>query len=614
MEQLKHYVLPENVNRLYTEEASSAIGLCRDLAAKYNELVDAFNSFNQTDLAWKQGQEGTIRKGILYMKDNLVNTIHDILNTVDLYKLVNEDTRETIMQVYDDLSAQVKAFGNGSPIAVDSVADMSNTSKIYLLTIDGKWYYHNGTTWTPGGTYQSMVIADGSVTSAKRSVVGEYGYLFSEKGIITIDIDSRTITLSADHVLIYRNKNITVTAKTFSIPSANPYMLYFDIENRDFRWHRPSDATYQATENCVYLGYISIADGGYTQLHAPRYNVVRGGKSLSYTNGSMQKPSRVADLLSGNVAIDTANKTVTFTNAVYSLGYRYVTVTNTISYTEESAARIKYVVYDETTTAVKVYENRNSENMNEILLFAFYAGKLYHSYVNRHLYTINGKAIGEATNPLNGLSASFIGDSLTRGAGSSKPFTETLAELSSMTIHNFGVDGSCVADKASETAASFIDRKTDYNTGVDIIGIMGGTNDYWNNVPLGTIGSTDTTTFYGALEYLVSTFITYKPGVFLFLMTPPQAYRSESRLDEGYAAFPYPKNNLGLSLDDYCEAIRKVCAKYSLPCLDLQKNSGMTPLIFTQDALYYHDGVHFNAEGYSKIGNIVYKFLLNNYN
>lgn len=80
MEKIKHFILPENTNSLYKNEASSAIGLTRDVADKINELVDAYNQLSQIDLEWKQTQEGTIRKAVLYVKDNLFNTLHDLVN------------------------------------------------------------------------------------------------------------------------------------------------------------------------------------------------------------------------------------------------------------------------------------------------------------------------------------------------------------------------------------------------------------------------------------------------------------------------------------------------------------------------------------------------------
>lgn len=83
MEKIKNYVLPAHTNDLYSKEASSAIGLTRDIAAKINELVDAYNELKREDLKWKQTQEGTIRKGVLFMKDNLINSLYELLKLYD---------------------------------------------------------------------------------------------------------------------------------------------------------------------------------------------------------------------------------------------------------------------------------------------------------------------------------------------------------------------------------------------------------------------------------------------------------------------------------------------------------------------------------------------------
>lgn len=79
MNEIKHFMLPEHTNTLYKEEAISSIALTKKVADKINELVDAYNTFSKTDLEWKHEQEGIIRKGVLYMKDNLINTIYDLL-------------------------------------------------------------------------------------------------------------------------------------------------------------------------------------------------------------------------------------------------------------------------------------------------------------------------------------------------------------------------------------------------------------------------------------------------------------------------------------------------------------------------------------------------------
>ncbi|MBQ8426171.1 MAG: hypothetical protein IJX16_00200 [Clostridia bacterium] len=95
MNKIKHFMLPEHTNKLYTKEAISSISLTRDVADKINELIDAYNALSEIDLTWKQEQEGTIRKAILYIKDNLINTLHDLVELLE-----NEGFFKTTIKSY----------------------------------------------------------------------------------------------------------------------------------------------------------------------------------------------------------------------------------------------------------------------------------------------------------------------------------------------------------------------------------------------------------------------------------------------------------------------------------------------------------------------------------
>ncbi len=83
MKRIKHFNLSDHTNKLYTKEAISSISLTRDIADKINELVDAYNHINDTDLVWKHEIEGKVEKGVLFMKDNLINSIHDLFEVLE---------------------------------------------------------------------------------------------------------------------------------------------------------------------------------------------------------------------------------------------------------------------------------------------------------------------------------------------------------------------------------------------------------------------------------------------------------------------------------------------------------------------------------------------------
>lgn len=57
----------------------------------------------------------------------------------------------------DSLSSSVAALTSADPIVVGSISEMTDTTKVYILTTDGNWYYYHNNAWTVGGAYNSDV-------------------------------------------------------------------------------------------------------------------------------------------------------------------------------------------------------------------------------------------------------------------------------------------------------------------------------------------------------------------------------------------------------------------------------------------------------------------------
>lgn len=121
MKEIRHFLLPENTNKLYTNEAISSISLTREVADKINELVDAYNKFAKEDLLWKHEEEGRIRKGVLYMKDNLVNSLQDLLDTLKNEGFIDDRIKENmgdLIRETEEITARLDAII--SEVTVDS--------------------------------------------------------------------------------------------------------------------------------------------------------------------------------------------------------------------------------------------------------------------------------------------------------------------------------------------------------------------------------------------------------------------------------------------------------------------------------------------------------------
>lgn len=62
-------------------------------------------------------------------------------------KIAQLQTKTAILQ------REVASVAGGTPAVVEDASDMTDEDAIYILSTDGKWYYFDGSDWTPGGTY-----------------------------------------------------------------------------------------------------------------------------------------------------------------------------------------------------------------------------------------------------------------------------------------------------------------------------------------------------------------------------------------------------------------------------------------------------------------------------
>lgn len=126
MKPIEHFMLPPHFNELFKNEALSSIKLTRETVDKINELVNAYNHLVKNDLHWKQTIEGKVNAGVLYMKDNLINSIRE------LFELLQES---------GDLSAILQSVINNEYLTyIDRFKDLvlaTVTPQLYGATGDG---------------------------------------------------------------------------------------------------------------------------------------------------------------------------------------------------------------------------------------------------------------------------------------------------------------------------------------------------------------------------------------------------------------------------------------------------------------------------------------------
>lgn len=211
---------------------------------------------------------------------------------------------------------------------------------------------------------------------------------------------------------------------------------------------------------------------------------------------------------------------------------------------------------------------------------------------------------------LKGTKINFLGDSITGGAGTSshdKMFTMLIEREYGAICQNYGIGGTRIARQKTPTEEKwdrdFISRVPEMDNDADIVVVFGGTNDFGHgDAPLGTMSDRTPYTFYGALHCLYTALIEKYPGVPIVVLTPLH------RITEDIPTGDNKPAPVG-TLKEYVNIIREVAEYYSLPVLDLFKESGLQPKIPVIQQKYIPDGLHPNDDGNAILAHKIARFL-----
>ena len=217
---------------------------------------------------------------------------------------------------------------------------------------------------------------------------------------------------------------------------------------------------------------------------------------------------------------------------------------------------------------------------------------------------------------LKGLKINFLGDSITEGVGTSCPeniyhaVLKREAELSE--ARNYGISGTRIAVQHPTTKRewneivdthSFCERFHEMDDDADVVVVFGGTNDSGHgSAPIGSFSDRTPDTFYGACHYLFRGLIKKYIGKTVVIMTPLHRWGELSAAKLPVTA-PY------YNLKGYVDIIREVAEYYSLPVLDLFKESGIQPDIEEIREKYMPDGLHPSDDGNKVIAAKLKSFL-----
>jgi hypothetical protein len=191
-----------------------------------------------------------------------------------------------------------------------------------------------------------------------------------------------------------------------------------------------------------------------------------------------------------------------------------------------------------------------------------------------------------------GKSICTIGDSITLG-GSYAIFMQYKYGLT--TVYNCGQSGRRMVDGANSL---YQDRVTVVAQPADIFIILASAND--SNSPIGTVDSTDGSTYAGGYNNYLTYLLANKPaGSDVILCTHPVVVGGGNTLAQGETAYSAQFTNMA-------NMVKALGVKHSLPVCDLHSLTGVD---YTNANLFLSDGIHWNVNMNQVVSDVLGKFI-----
>ena len=262
--ELYYLCVQKLTNFPYIEEDFDALTnyelLCK-VVEELNKMIDNMNTQNESILALYDAFN-TLKTYVdtyfenLDVQEEINNKLDEMAESGELTNLIKKYV-DPIYQAYEEeinedisnfknqtnnsvnlLRTEVESIASGTPTPVNSVSEMTDTTKVYLLLTDGYVYYYDGTQWVQGFVYQATGIADDSINykmlddELKEQIqcdIPEYttidGSYLSPSGAVVTDQWSTSycytspIPISKKSRILFRGAGSTSTGSIFTCDS-----------------------------------------------------------------------------------------------------------------------------------------------------------------------------------------------------------------------------------------------------------------------------------------------------------------------------------------------------------------------------------------------------------
>ena len=539
MEKIKNFTLPENTNTLYEKEAISSISLAKEVANKINEIIDTLNQFSQTDLEWKQTQEGTIRKGVLFMKDNLVNSLNELMELLvangfiesrikgftsllsarldnlisalpvdaelfdartgtdgNIYNSIGNAIRTQLSNIIESIvkndRATFKELGT-----VKTIAGYLNNKGGFLESPDFISHYIEKIPAVPGEKF----FYNGVGRSGAMSWIFFNGSTIIETG----QYEGETIVTAPDsttHVM-FSSMARSHESVVFEVRTANENVWCYDLENQindqKSKISELENGIYKYKATTYHSGYLNRS-GGFAvsdEYHClvTEKIMVKPGDRFNYT-GIGRSSAMSWIFFNGETIVGTGQHNGTTVVTIPE------NVTSVIfSSMDDAVNSLVLQVYsaDENLWCSEL-ENRINNLETKAPSNDFLRGKVW--YACGDSFTYQGYS---ATDPEN----HKFTDEPYKGREMVYPFF--IGRRTGINVTNLARGGMTMAKKNDDDTNNFMQVYQNIGEDADYITIKLGINDLNYDSPIGDINSTDITTFYGAYNTALTWILTNRP-------------------------------------------------------------------------------------------------------
>lgn len=418
---------------------------------------------------------------------------------------------------------------------------------------------------------------------------------------VTLKYDDNSTIVVRENNLNYKGFKLSSNLPTSAPATVGEYTLTFSygdlqsktltvqviktkLELTGYEWDYSIPYTYDGGEKIITLKNVpagmSATYEGNRQTKAGKHKAIA---YLSYIDQTNYLPLGYIELeweiLKANVdltGVKWSAKSLPYTGSAQSVELQNLPTGVTATYEGNTATGVG----NYTAVAHLTYVDQENYNPIEDITYSW-------SIVNNEFSQLNYVAFGD--------SITYGVDGET-GLRMKTPYPNLVAEeLGLKTVSNYAVSGSTVS-----FVSGLNNVNSQYETATsaaDIVSVMIGVNDYARSATLGTINDNDLTTIYGGLNCLVEGLKAKYPNAFIFFMTPFDCYRITG------------KNTAGVELIDVVNAVKEVCLKNNIPCLDMYSWGK-----YTMELDPKSDGIHPTQNFFTNYtSNQISKFVFENY-